>query len=77
MRYDKRTMGNAVMAILTYCEELTNNSLSENITEIQESINTARGICDVYELRESDKINWLVGYINYEAKIQGLWDRVR
>lgn len=77
MRYDKRMMGNAVMSILTYCEELANNEIDGNIIEIQEAINTARGICNMYELREIDKVNWLVGYINYEAKLQGLWDRVR
>ena len=77
MRYDKRTMGNAVMAILTYCEELANNEIDGNIIEIQEAIHTARGICNMYELREIDKVNWLIGYINYEAKNQGLWDRVK
>ena len=73
MRYDKRTMGNAVMSILTYCEELANNGLSENLSEIQSAIDTARGIATMYELREIDKVNWLIGYINYEAKDQGLW----
>ena len=77
MRYDKRIMGNAVMALLTYCEELANNEIDGNIIEIQEAINTARGICNMYELREIDKVEWLVGYINYEAKEQGLWDRVK
>ena len=76
MRYDKRTMGNAVMALLTYCEELVNNDIKSNAIEIQETINTARGICDMYELREGEKVDWLVGYINYEAKNQGLWNRV-
>ena len=73
MRYDKRTMGNTVMSILTYCEELVNNGLSENLSEIQSAIETARGIATMYELREIDKVNWLIGYINYEAKDQGLW----
>ena len=73
MRYDKRTMGNAVMSILTYCEELANNGLSENLSEIQSAIDTARGIATMYELREIDKVNWLIGYISYEAKDQGLW----
>ena len=73
MRYDKRTMGNAVMSILTYCEELANNGLSENLSEIQSAIDTAKGIATMYELREIEKVNWLIGYINYEAKDQGLW----
>ena len=73
MRYDKRTMGNAVMSILNYCEELANNGLSENLSEIQSAIDTAKGIATMYELREIDKVNWLIGYINYEAKDQGLW----
>ena len=77
MRYDKRTMGNAVMSILTYCEELANNEIDGNLSEIQSAIDTARGIATMYELREIEKINWLVGYINYEAKNQGLKDRVR
>ena len=73
MRYDRRTMGNAVMLILTYCEELANNGLSENLSEIQSAIDTAKGIATMYELREIEKVNWLIGYINYEAKDQGLW----
>ena len=70
-------MGNAVMSILTYCEELANNEIDSNLFEIQSAIDTARGIATMYELREIDKVNWLVGYINYEAKSQGLRDRVR
>ena len=77
MRYDKRAMGNAVMAILTYCGELANNEIDSNLDEIQSAIDTARGIATMYELRELEKIDWLVGYINYEARNQGLRDRVR
>lgn len=77
MGHNRKVLGNAVMTILQHCDDLAGNGIDDNLSEIQSALDTARSICNMHELREIQNVEWVVGYINHEAKELGLLDRVK
>ena len=72
LEQEKIMMTNTVNNILRYCWELIYSCGLEGFEkQMQNALDTARNICEMYELDE-DKIDDMLYLVNYEAIERGL-----
>lgn len=60
----RKALGNTVQGILDFAMELYTGGGVDNINEIEAALGTAKVMANMYELREEEKVDELVAWMN-------------